>query len=60
MVCYSTQGFNLKILFNNMPVNPIYNYKKAYKKYYKDNEDNKDNEEDFYRDRNDSQVTKGS
>jgi len=43
-----------------MPVNPIYNYKKAYKKYYKDNEDNKDNEEDFYRDRNDSQVTKGS
>ena len=43
-----------------MPVDPIYNYKKAYHKYYKDDKDNKDNKEDFYRDKNNSQVTKRS
>jgi len=35
-------------------IDPIYNYKKAYKKYYKNNKDNKDNKEDSYRDRNNS------
>ena len=40
-----------------MPVDPIYNYKEAYNKYYKDNKDNK---EDIYRDKNNSQVVKGS
>ena len=43
-----------------MPIDPIYNYKKAYNKYYKDNKDNEDDKEDFYRDRNDSQVARGS
>jgi len=38
-------------------IDPIYNYKKAYNKYYKDNKDNK---EDFYRDRNDNKVARGS
>ena len=51
---YSTQGLNLEIPSNKAPIDPIYNYKKAYNKYYKDNKDNEDNEEDFYRDRNDS------
>jgi len=37
-----------------VPIDPIYNYKKAYKKYYKDSKDNKDDKEDFYRDRNNS------
>ena len=45
---------------NKAPVDPIYNYKKAYNKYYKDikdnkdNKDNKNNKEDFYGDRNNS------
>jgi len=43
-----------------MPIDFIYNYKKAYKKYYKDNKNNKNNKEDFYRDGNDSQVFRGS
>ena len=60
MACYFTQGLNLEILFNKVPVDPIYNYKKAYHKYYKDDKDNEDNKEDFYKDRNNSQVTKGS
>jgi hypothetical protein len=53
----------LEILSNKVPVNPIYNYKKAYNKYYKndkDDKDNKDNKEDFYRNGNDSQVFRGS
>jgi len=41
-------------------IDPIYNYKKAYNKYYKDNKDDEDNKEDFYGDRNDSKVTRGS
>ena len=52
--------FNLEILFNKMPADPIYDYKKAYKKYYKDDEDNKDKEEDFYKNGNNSQVSGGS
>ena len=44
----------MEIPSNKAPINPIYNYKKAYNKYYKNNEDNEDNKEDFYRDRNDS------
>ena len=51
MAYYFTQGLNLEILSNKVPVDPIYNYKKAYNKYYKNHKDNK---EDFYRDRNDS------
>ena len=58
MAYYFTQGFNLEILSNKVPINSIYNYKKAYYKYYKNNKDNKNNKEDFYRDRNNSQVTK--
>ena len=54
MAYYSTQGLNFKILFNKAPIDPIYNYKKAYNKYYKNDKDNKNNKEDFYRDRNDS------
>jgi hypothetical protein len=42
-----------------VPIDPIYNYKKAYNKYYKNDEDDEDNEEDFYRDGNDSQVSRG-
>ena len=38
----------------------MYNYKKAYNKYYKNNKDNKDNKKDFYKDRNDSQIFRGS
>ena len=60
MACYSTQGFNLEILSNKVPIDPIYNYKKAYDKYYENDEDDEDNEEDFYRDGNDSQVAGGS
>jgi len=41
-------------------INPIYNYKKTYNKYYKDNKDSKYNKEIFYRDGNDSQVTRGN
>jgi len=44
----------LEIPSNKAPVDPIYNYEKAYKKYYEDNEDNEDDEEDFYRDGNNS------
>ena len=47
----------MEILSNKAPIDPIYNYKKAYNKYYKDNkdnEDNKDDKEDFYGDRNNS------
>ena len=51
MVYYSTQGLSLEILSNKAPINPIYNYKKAYSKYYKDYKNNK---EDFYGDGNDS------
>ena len=43
-----------------MPVDPIYNYKKAYYKYYKDNKDNKNNKENFYKNGNNSQITKRS
>jgi hypothetical protein len=50
----------LEIPSNKAPVDPIYNYKKAYKKYYKDNKDNEDDEEDSYRDGNNSQVSRGS
>ena len=54
MAYYSNQGFNFEILFNKVPIDPIYNYKKAYNKYYKNNKDDKDNKEDFYRNRNNS------
>ena len=54
MAYYSTQGLNLEIPSNKAPIDPIYNYKKAYNKYYKNNKDNKDDEEDFYKDRNNS------
>jgi len=43
-----------------VPINPIYNYKKAYNKYYNNNKNCKDNKEDFYRDRDNSQVARGS
>ena len=43
-----------------MPIDPIYNYKKAYNKYYKNDKDDKDNKEDFYRDKNNSQVFGGN
>ena len=52
--------FSLEIPSNKVPADPIYNYKKAYKKYYKDDEDDEDKEKDFYRDGNDSQVSGGS
>ena len=45
MAYYSIQGLNLEILFNKVPIDPIYNYKKAYNKYYK---------EYFYRNKNKS------
>ena len=38
----------------------MYDYKKAYNKYYKNNEDDKDDKENFYRDGNNSQVSRGS
>ena len=43
-----------------MLADPIYDYKKIYNKYYKNNEDDEDNEEDFYGDKNDSQVFRGN
>ena len=54
MAYYSSQDLSLKIPANKAPIDPIYNYKKAYNKYYKDNEDNKDDKEDFYGDGNNS------
>ena len=54
MACYSAQGLNLEIPSNKAPIDPTYNYKKAYNKYYKNNKDDKDNKEDFYRDGNNS------
>ena len=50
----------MEIPSNKAPIDPIYNYKKAYNKYYENNKDDEDNEEDFYRDGNDSQVSGGS
>jgi hypothetical protein len=43
-----------------VPIDFIYNYKKAYNKYYKNSKDNKDNKENFYSNKNNSQVFRGS
>ena len=45
---------------NKAPIDPIYDYKKAYKKYYEDNKNDEDDKEDSYGDGNDSQVSRGS